>query len=48
MDDALDAELHDDDLMTEIDLVTDLMITAAEADSLDQSTIDGILGVSTD
>lgn len=48
MTDALDVELQDEDMMTEIELVTDLMITAAEAESLDQRTIDLILGVAAD
>ena len=46
MNDRFDVDLEDDQLMVEIDLVTELMIAAAEsAGHLEQTRIDSILGV---
>ena len=46
MNDRLDVDLEDDQLMAEIDLVTELMIAAAESSGhLEQASIDAILEV---
>lgn len=44
--DVLDVELEDEQLIAEIDMVSELMVAASTApDTLDQSAIDRILGV---
>jgi hypothetical protein len=46
MDNALDVELHDDQLVDEIRLVTELMVVATMAPGdLEQDVIDRALGV---
>jgi hypothetical protein len=46
MDDRLDVQPHDEDVLEEIELISNLMIAASEANGpLPQSTIDAILGV---
>jgi hypothetical protein len=46
MDDRLDVQPHDEDVLEEIELISNLMIAASEATGpLPQSTIDTILGV---
>ena len=46
MTDSLDVELHDRELLAEIDLVTELMIAATESDlPLCHHTIDDVLDV---
>lgn len=46
MSDNLDVDLHDRELIDEIELVTELMVLASEASSdLDQDTIDAVLGL---
>lgn len=46
MDDALDVELNDDELQSEIRMVTELMVVAALAQGeLEQDVIDDALGV---
>ncbi|HEX2177390.1 MAG TPA: hypothetical protein VHG70_15915 [Nocardioidaceae bacterium] len=46
MDDRLDVQPHDEDVLEEIELTSNLMIAASEADgTLPQSAIDTILGV---
>lgn len=46
MTDPLDVDLHDRDLLAEIDMVTELMITATESDlPLCHHTIDAVLDV---
>ena len=47
MHDPLDVDLQDDDLVAEILLLTDLMVTASQSEGpLPQSVIDTILGAS--
>ena len=44
--DALDVELHDPELMTEIGLVAELMVVASESiRPLEQGAIDVVLGI---
>lgn len=44
--DALDVELHDPELMTEIGLVAELMVVASESiRPLEQRAIDIVLGI---
>lgn len=46
MDDRLDVQPHDDDVLEEIEMISNLMIAASEASGpLPQSTIDTILGI---
>jgi len=46
MDDALDVELHDQQLIDEIRLVTELIVVASMAPGeLEQTVIDDVLGV---
>lgn len=46
MDDRLDVQPHDEDVLEEIELISNLMIAASEAvGPLPQSMIDSILGV---
>lgn len=46
MDDQLDVQPHDQDVLEEIELTSDLMIAASEAgERLPQSMIDTILGI---
>jgi hypothetical protein len=46
MDDRLDVQPHDEDVLEEIELISNLMIAASEAAGpLPQSDIDTILGV---
>lgn len=46
MSDVLDVELHDDELMAEIEMVGELMVAASACtEPLDQRAIDDILGV---
>jgi hypothetical protein len=46
MDDRLDVQPQDDDVLEEIELISNLMIAASEAsDRLPQSAIDTILGI---
>ena len=46
MDDRLDVQPHDEDVLEEIELISNLMIAASEAAGpLPQSMIDSILGV---
>lgn len=47
MDDQLDVQPHDQDVLDEIELTSDLMIAASEAPGpLTQTAIDTILGLS--
>lgn len=46
MDDRLDVQPHDADVLEEIELISNLMIAASEANEpLPQDTIDSILGL---
>jgi hypothetical protein len=46
MDDRLDVQPHDEEVLEEIELISNLMIAASEAsEPLTQSTIDAILGI---
>lgn len=46
MHDQFDVSLEDDDLMGEVELTTNLMIAASEADSrLSEAEIDRLLGI---
>jgi hypothetical protein len=46
MDDQLDVPLEDGELLAEVELTTDLIIAASEADhALSQAVVDAILGV---
>ena len=45
-DDQFEVSLQDDDLLEEVELVTNLMVAASEADAhLTQEQVDDILGV---
>jgi hypothetical protein len=49
MNDELDVDLHDEDALDEIDMMTDLMIATSQAKGpLPQREVDQILGVDTD
>lgn len=46
MDDQFDVRLTDDDLLTEIELMADLIVAAAASDGpLSQAQVDAMLGV---
>lgn len=46
MDDRLDVQPHDDDVLEEIEMISNLMIAASEASGpLPQAIIDTILGI---
>ncbi|MGH3356896.1 MAG: hypothetical protein ACRDOJ_13445 [Nocardioidaceae bacterium] len=47
--DKFEVELHDSDVLVEIQIATDLMIAASEADGpMSQRTIDEVLGIDHD
>jgi hypothetical protein len=45
MDDQLNVPLEDAELLAEVELTTNLIIAATEADALSQEDVDAILGV---
>ncbi len=45
MDDQLNVPLEDAELLAEVELTTNLIIAASEAESLSQEEVDSLLGV---